>query len=132
MNEPDLVFVETRRHRVLYAIPLAQVVHLAATDKYVTVHSTQGQVLIEPSLVQLQRDGLEGFFQCHRAHLVRLDLITRVMRAQGSDYLLELAGYAERVPVSRRLYRALLKLRPELNCSVSRHAALPAKETPDE
>jgi DNA-binding LytR/AlgR family response regulator len=111
-------FVQVLGRRVLKALPRAEVLRLQAGDKYVTVYSATQEVLLADSLAALEREGMPGFFRCHRTHLVRLDLITRVWRAHNStDYWLQLQGCAEPLPVSRRHRRALFALRPELNPS---------------
>ena len=115
MSEPRAEFVELRGNRVLRVIPRVEVIRLHAADKYVTVYSGGQQVLIADSLAQLQREGMDGFFRCHRAHLVRLDLITHVDRDPNRDCWLHLQGCPERLPVSRRYWRSLLQLRPELS-----------------
>lgn len=109
-------FVEVHGRRVVKALPRAEVLRLQAADKYVSAFSATQEVLLADSLAALEREGMPGFFRCHRAHLVRLDLITRVWRAHNTtDYWLQLQGFAELLPVSRRHRRALFALRPELN-----------------
>ncbi len=110
---PEFVLVIGKR--VTKVLPRAEVIRLQAADKYVTAYSPTREVLLEDSLVALEREGMPGFFRCHRAHLVRLDLITQVWRARNTtDYWLRLQGCAEPLPVSRRYRRALFALRPEL------------------
>lgn len=109
-------FVQVLGRRVIKALPRAEVIRLQAADKYVSAYSAGQEVLLADSLATLEREGLPGFFRCHRAHLVRLDRITRVWRAHNTtDYWLQLDGCAEPLPVSRRHRRALFDLRPELN-----------------
>ena len=118
MSVPRDEFVQVLNRKVTKALPRAEVIRLQAAEKYVTAYSATQEVLLEDSIAALEREGMPGFFRCHRAHLVRLDLITQAWRADnGSDYWLRLQGCAEPLPVSRRHRRSLFGLRPDLKTS---------------
>ena len=112
MSEPRSEFVEYRGRRVLRSIARAEVTHLVAEDKYVTVHAGAAQALIADSLAALVREGMPEFVQVHRAHLVRVELIASVGR-DGPTFWVNLVD-GQRLPMSRRLRAELFKVRPDL------------------
>ena len=98
-------------HRVSM-IPLEDVSHFAAGQKYVTVHHRGGEGLIEESLRALAAEFAPDFVRIHRNSLVAVRHVTAVERNPEGHYLVRIAGSDAPLPVSRRhAAQALRQLR---------------------
>ena len=93
----------------IHMVPVAEVLYFEAADKYVRVLTAAREYLIRTPLKELtsQLDP-QVFWQIHRSTLVRANAITTVTRDEVGKLHLELAGRAEKLPVSR-LYAHLFK-----------------------
>lgn len=84
----------------LRQVPLSAVLYLVAEDKYVRLVSGQGEALLEQSLRQLEQR-YPQLLRIHRKVLInRQHFVALHQNTQG--YQVELAGYAQRLDVSRR------------------------------
>jgi len=87
-------------------VPLAEVIYLKAELKYVTVHASSGEYLVEESLARLEEEFGSFFVRVHRSCLVARNRIRGFERATGEDaeagWAVVLNGCQERLPVSRR------------------------------
>lgn len=94
----------------LRMVPVAEVLHLEAADKYVRVFIQGGaEVLLRTPLKELmQRLDLQVFWQIHRGSVVRASAIESVTRDELGRLSLCLKGQTERLAVSR-LYAHLFK-----------------------
>jgi DNA-binding LytR/AlgR family response regulator len=94
----------------LRMVPVAEVVHLEAADKYVRVFTTDGaEVLLRTPLKELmQRLDAQVFWQIHRGSVVRATAIESVTRDESGRLNLRLKGLPTRLSVSR-LYAHLFK-----------------------
>lgn len=93
----------------LKLVPMTDVTHLQAEDKYVVVHHTGGELLIEEPLKDLEIEFAERFVRIHRNCLVALDRITALDRAPDGRMFVTLRANAQRLDVSRRNLPALRK-----------------------
>jgi DNA-binding LytR/AlgR family response regulator len=92
-------------------IPVAEVICLEATEKYVNVVTAGGESLVRMSLRELAAriDGPE-FIQVHRSVLVNAASILSAVRDENGHYSLSLRGLKRPVKVSRaftHLFRAM-------------------------
>lgn len=92
-------------------IPVAEVICLEATEKYVNVVTAGGESLVRMSLRELAAriDGPE-FIQVHRSVLVNAGSILSAVRDENGHYSLSLRGLQRPVKVSRaftHLFRAM-------------------------
>jgi DNA-binding LytR/AlgR family response regulator len=92
-------------------IPVADVICLEATEKYVNVVTATGESLVRMSLRELAAriDGPE-FVQVHRSMLVNTGSILSAVRDENGHYSLALRGLQRPVKVSRaftHLFRAM-------------------------
>jgi two-component system response regulator AlgR len=94
----------------LVLVPVADIVYLLAEDKYVVVHHTRGDVLIEEALKTLEIEFAERFVRIHRNCLVARDRLTGLIRASDGRILAQLEGTTATLEVSRRNLPALRKL----------------------
>ena len=77
--------VDSRRHHVctrsrgeLHLIPIREISFFNADQKYVCVHHSNGQDLIDDSLKSLELEFADAFVRIHRAALVAVDQIDRL------------------------------------------------------
>jgi DNA-binding LytR/AlgR family response regulator len=94
----------------LRMVPVDDVLHLEAADKYVRVFTTNGaEVLLRTPLKELmQRLDPQVFWQIHRGCVVRATAIESVTRDESGRLSLRLKGRSEKLSVSR-LYAHLFK-----------------------
>ena len=101
--------VATRRHiaaRVrdkLHVVPLENVTCFIADQKYVTVYHTEGELLIDESLKDLEEEFAGRFIRVHRNALVALGRVGQLEKDEAGHFHVHLRGRAEPVEVSRRL-----------------------------
>lgn len=86
----------------LRLIPLDEVRYLAADEKYVVVHHSGGEDLIEESLRSLEDDFSERFVRIHRNCLVARDRIVELRRSPQGLVTVVLREVAQPLEVSRR------------------------------
>jgi DNA-binding LytR/AlgR family response regulator len=94
----------------LRMVPVGDVLHLEAADKYVRVFTTDGaEVLLRTPLKELmQRLDAQVFWQIHRGSVVRATAIESVTRDESGRLSLRLKGLPTKLSVSR-LYAHLFK-----------------------
>jgi two-component system response regulator AlgR len=68
----------TRSHGELHLIPIKEISFFNADQKYVCVHHSDGQDLIDDSLKSLELEFADSFVRIHRAALVAVDQIDRL------------------------------------------------------
>ena len=98
----------------LKLVPLSDVVHFLAEDKYVVVHHVGGELLIEESLKSLEEEFGEQFARIHRNCLVAVERIIGLRRSADGRALAEVRGAPEPLEVSRRNLPALRHLVKQL------------------
>jgi two-component system response regulator AlgR len=96
----------TREHGELRLIPISDIRYFNADQKYVTVHHSDGESLIDDALKALEDEFADEFVRIHRSVLVALRQIDRLERtADGKTQVVlrdELAGADEALTISRR------------------------------
>jgi DNA-binding LytR/AlgR family response regulator len=107
---PPLQLLQASVGKALRMVPVADVLHLEAADKYVRVFTTDGaEVLLRTPLKELmQRLDAQVFWQIHRGSVVRATAIESVTRDESGRLSLRLKGLPTRLSVSR-LYAHLFK-----------------------
>jgi len=86
----------------LRLVPIEEVLYLRATQKYVSVHYADGELLVEESLKGLEEEFADRFLRVHRNTLVAREQVAGLEKAADGGGLIRLRGCAERLPVSRR------------------------------
>lgn len=104
-----LTLIQASNGNQIHILPVADVLYFEAADKYVRVLTAAREFLIRTPLKELlaQLD-TQAFWQIHRSIVVRASAITTVTRDEAGKLHLQLAGRAEKLPVSR-LYAHLFK-----------------------
>lgn len=95
-------------------LPLAEVIFLAAEDKYTTVVHKNGTFIINQTLRELEKEHGDVLLRVHRGALVSKKHVRGLESVSNSRYLLHLSGCDTRVQVSRRNLSAVRKLIREL------------------
>lgn len=104
-----LTLIQASSGSQIHMVPVADVLYFEAADKYVRVLTAAREYLIRTPLKELTAQlDTQVFWQIHRSTLVRVGAITTVTRDEVGKLHLELAGRAEKLPVSR-LYAHLFK-----------------------
>jgi len=108
--EAHLQLLQASVGNQLRMVPVAEVLHLEAADKYVRVFTTDGaEVLLRTPLKELvQRLDAQVFWQVHRGSVVRATAIESVTRDESGRLSLRLKGLPTRLSISR-LYAHLFK-----------------------
>lgn len=86
----------TREHGELRLIPIVNIRYFNADQKYVTVHHSGGESLIDDSLKQLEEEFADAFVRIHRNTLVALQQIDRLEKADDGKSMVVLRdGHVE-------------------------------------
>jgi len=107
-NQRKHISAKTRRGVEL--IPLEDVRFFIADHKYVTVHHTQGETLIDDTLKDLENEFANLFVRIHRNALVAIDCIEGMERNPQGQYRVRLKDIEEKPIVSRRHVSRLREL----------------------
>jgi two-component system response regulator AlgR len=87
-------------------IPVADIIYLKAELKYVTIHTTAREYLLEEPLSNLEEEFAAHFVRIHRNCLVAKASIAGFEKAneEGGEarWVVLLKGVVEKLPVSRR------------------------------
>ncbi len=86
----------------LRLVPVNEIAHFLAEDKYVVVHHDHGEVLIEESLKSLEDEFVRQFVRIHRNCLVAIDRITALERSSEGGTMAMVRGAAHPLEISRR------------------------------
>lgn len=95
-------------------LPLAEVIYLAAEDKYTTVVHKNGTFVLNQTLRELEAEHGDVLLRVHRGALVARKRIRGLESVSNGRHQLQLADCETRVPVSRRNLSAVRKLIREL------------------
>ena len=87
----------------LHVVPVDHIQCFIADQKYVTVYHTEGELLIDEVLKDLEDEFSERFIRVHRNALVALAHIQSLDKSDDGHFLIRLHGLSEPVEVSRRL-----------------------------
>lgn len=94
--------ISAKTHRGIELIPLDDVRYFKADQKYVSVRHTGGEVLVDETLKDFEREFGDRFVRVHRNALVSLKHIMGLESAEGNQYRVRFKDIDDRVQVSRR------------------------------
>lgn len=94
----------------LVLVPVLDILYLQAEDKYVVVHHTGGEVLIEETLKSLETEFEDRFVRIHRNCLVARQHLSGLSRNGDGTIFVKLDDSDASLEVSRRNLPALRKL----------------------
>ena len=96
----------TREHGQLRLIPITDIRYFNADQKYVTVHHSDGQSLIDDSLKQLEEEFAGRFVRIHRNSLVAVKHIDRLEKTEDGKSIVVLRNSSpdegDMLTISRR------------------------------
>jgi two-component system response regulator AlgR len=87
----------------LHVVPVEHIQCFIADQKYVTVCHTEGELLIDEALKDLEAEFSESFLRVHRNALVAFRYIQSLDKSGDGRFLIRLHGREQPVEVSRRL-----------------------------
>lgn len=90
---------------------VADLLYLRADSKYVEAHHAGGMLILDESLAALEREFGDKLLRTHRGALIARDKQARLVK-RDVDWLVEIEGADELVPVSRRY---VARVRKELH-----------------
>lgn len=94
----------------LVLVAVSDILYLQAEDKYVVVHHTKGQVLVEDALKGLEDEFVDRFVRIHRNCLVARARLAGLTRGTDGRIFARIEGCADELEVSRRNLPGLRKL----------------------
>jgi two-component system response regulator AlgR len=94
----------------LVLVPIQDILYLQAEDKYVVVHHSKGQVLVEDALKGLEDEFGDQFVRIHRNCLVARERMAGLTRGNDGRVFVRIDGSADVLEVSRRNLPGLRKL----------------------
>lgn len=86
----------------IHLIPVEDIFYFLAEHKYVTVGHRKGEVLIEDSLVSLEKKFPDRFMRIHRNALVAVQFIAALEKDKEGRCMLKIEGCNKSIEVSRR------------------------------
>jgi two-component system response regulator AlgR len=87
----------------LKLVPVAEVLYFRAEQKYVVARYSEGEILLEESLVALEEEFDERFQRIHRNALVAVDAVDALEKATDGHFQVRIRGTGELLDVSRRM-----------------------------
>lgn len=102
--------ISAKTHRGIELVPVDDIRYFLADQKYVTVRSARGEVLIDETLKELEDEFGERFVRIHRNSLVARRFIDGLEQVSTGHYQVRLKDTDERLTVSRRHVSGLRRL----------------------
>ena len=112
-NRPARRHLSATLNGNLQLVPVSQVRVFKAEQKYVVACYSEGELLLDESLVALEQEFKADFLRVHRSALVATQYVRGLERDGSGALCVRVDGYDEPVEVSRRLapgVRRLLRL----------------------
>lgn len=103
--------IEKTRRAEKRSFQFADLLYLRADSKYVEAHHVNGMLVLDESLAALEREFGDKLLRTHRGVLIARDKPARLVK-RDVDWLVEIDGADELVPVSRRY---VAKVRSQLS-----------------
>lgn len=94
--------ISSRSRHGIELVPIEEVMYFKAEHKYVTVRHTEGEVLIEDPLKELETEFGNEFLRIHRNCIVRRSALQALEKNEEAQSCVRLRGISEILPVSRR------------------------------
>lgn len=107
-NRREHICARVRGNLVL--VPVDDIFYFQAEQKYITVRHTQGELLIEETLLSLQQEFADSFLRIHRNALVALNRINGLEKSENSGMLLSFNEIDDKLEVSRRHLPSVRKI----------------------
>ncbi len=102
-NAPARRHICAKLRDKLHVVPVESVLCFVADQKYVTVHHTGGELLIDESLKDLEQEFAGRFLRVHRNALVAVAQVERLEKDEAGHLQVYMRGLPVPLEVSRRL-----------------------------
>lgn len=102
--------ISARTHRGLQLVPVDDIAYFLADQKYVTVRYSDGEILVDETLKDLEEEFGDLFVRIHRNALVSLACLEGLELSPTGQQQVRLRGLDERLTVSRRHVAALRRV----------------------
>ncbi len=94
--------ISARTHRGVELIAIEDIRYFMADQKYVTVRHSQGEILIDETLKDLEHEFAGSFIRIHRNALLSLRYLDGLELVSPGQYQVRIRGIDDRLSVSRR------------------------------
>jgi two-component system, LytTR family, response regulator AlgR len=94
--------ISARTHKGIELIAIDDVRYFQADQKYVTVRYSNGEVIVDDTLRELEEEFAELFVRVHRSALVAKSHIEGLIKASDGQMAVRLQGLDESISISRR------------------------------
>jgi len=101
--------ITVKKEDKLVFIKLDEVSHFSADERYVSVHSKNGNYLSDEPLSQLEKKLPANFLRIHRASIVNTDYVQEVQKYFNSRFVVTLNNQEKTSIVSGRSYNTVMK-----------------------
>ena len=99
---PRRTHISARTRKGIVLVPVEDVRYFQADQKYVTVRHSEGEIIIDETLKELEEEFGGRFLRVHRNALVAARYITGLNRQPDGHYQIVLRDIEEAVDISRR------------------------------
>jgi two-component system response regulator AlgR len=113
-DNPRRTHISARTRRGIELVPINDVRFFQADQKYVTVRHTQGELIIDETLRELEDEFGDLFVRIHRNAIVAAQYITGLDRDAQGHYQVRMQGVDEGLDISRRHVAAVRKFIKQL------------------
>ena len=107
---PRRTHISARTRKGIELIPVDDVRYFQADQKYVTVRHSEGEIIVDETLKELEEEFGERFVRVHRNALVAARFIVGLNRQSDGHYQIQLKDVEEAVDISRRHVAAVRKV----------------------
>ncbi len=109
-DEQQRTHISARTRRGIELVPVSDVRYFQADQKYVTVRYSEGELLIDETLRELEKEFGEDFIRVHRNALVAGGYIEGMDRNEDGHYQIRMRDVDEQIPISRRHVASVRKI----------------------
>jgi len=102
--------ISSRTRRGIILVPIPEIYYFRAEHKYVTVRHSDGEVIIEDTLKELEQEFGERFLRIHRNCLVARDHLQALEKNAAGQTFIKSRNLEERLDVSRRHLAAVREI----------------------
>lgn len=107
-KEKKMTSVTVKKKDKILFIKLENVSHFEAKEKYVSIHTDQGEELMEQSLTKLEEKLPDYFLRVHRKYIINTHFVKDFQKYFNSRYLISLKDKKKTTITSGRSYKEQL------------------------
>lgn len=107
-KEKKMTSISVKKKDKILFIKLDDVTHFEAKEKYVSIHTHQGEELIEQSLTKLEEKLPDHFLRVHRKYIINTNYVKDFQKYFNSRYMITLKDKKQTTITSGRSYKEQL------------------------